>query len=255
MPPRTFHSFLTQPVPHREPSRWHPALAALAAFVVVVLGQLAPVLAISMMTAADRSGGGAPDADTVSRIFQEKSGALLVLTQAVMAGLTLVAASRYEARATTTLALEPPDGGPRLYGYALLVMVPVLAVINALSYGLSPESFAADFKVFEELVRGPEPLLIFVAIVLGAPLWEELLFRGFLLPPLATALGFWPAAAVSSAAWAALHIGYSVTGLVEVFLIGLFFSWLLRQSGSLLVPMACHALYNAVLFGLLRYLT
>jgi membrane protease YdiL (CAAX protease family) len=37
-------------------------------------------------------------------------------------------------------------------------------------------------------------------------------------------------------------------------MIGLFFAWLLRQTGSLWVPISCHAAYNALLFLALRYL-
>jgi len=41
--------------------------------------------------------------------------------------------------------------------------------------------------------------------------------------------------------------GYSIAGLVEVSLIGLLFSWLLWRTGSLRVPIFCHALYNTLI--------
>jgi membrane protease YdiL (CAAX protease family) len=42
-------------------------------------------------------------------------------------------------------------------------------------------------------------------------------------------------------------------GLAEVFLIGLYFSWLLWKTGSLLPALFCHALYNSGLMLVLRF--
>jgi Type II CAAX prenyl endopeptidase Rce1-like len=91
-------------------------------------------------------------------------------------------------------------------------------------------------------------------LALGAPLAEELLFRGFLLSALArTRAGFAGAALISTSLWTALHAGYSLIGIVEVFTIGLFFSWMLWRTGSLRVPIFCHALYNSLLVCMLRF--
>jgi membrane protease YdiL (CAAX protease family) len=93
-----------------------------------------------------------------------------------------------------------------------------------------------------------------VAVVgLGAPLSEELLFRGFLLSALTRPLGFWGAALLANAPWTALHWGYSSVGLTQVFVIGLFFSWLLWRTGSLRVPILCHAAFNGLVLLVLRY--
>jgi membrane protease YdiL (CAAX protease family) len=82
-------------------------------------------------------------------------------------------------------------------------------------------------------------------MTVGAPLSEELLFRGFLLGALAhSRLGFVGAAVVSSAAWTALHGGYSLVGLADVFATGLLFCWLIWRTGSVLVTIFCHAAYN-----------
>ncbi|MBS0241753.1 MAG: CPBP family intramembrane metalloprotease, partial [Proteobacteria bacterium] len=40
----------------------------------------------------------------------------------------------------------------------------------------------------------------------------------------------------------------------EVFVLGIYFAWLLKRTGSLWVPIACHALYNGVLFAAMRLL-
>ena len=108
------------------------------------------------------------------------------------------------------------------------------------------------------LFRCRMPLLrsIGLAIVVGAPLSEELLFRGFLLSALAQSrLGYFGAALLTTLGWTVLHAGYSGLGLIEVFLAGLLFSWLLWRTGNLWVPIACHAFYNGiVLFAIVAVL-
>jgi membrane protease YdiL (CAAX protease family) len=97
-------------------------------------------------------------------------------------------------------------------------------------------------------VTGPHWPLAAAVLGIGAPLSEELLFRGFLLSALAkTRLGFWGAAVVSALGWTTMHAGYSLAGLVEVFAIGMLLSWLLWRTGSLRVTIFCHAIYNSLI--------
>jgi hypothetical protein len=80
------------------------------------------------------------------------------------------------------------------------------------------------------------------------------LFRGFLLSALARSqLGFAGGTIITTTWWTLLHWGYSAAGIVEVFLIGLFLSWLLWRTGSLRVPIFCHALYNSLIVVFLRH--
>lgn len=250
MPARTFREFLTGPAVWPARSAWHPMLALLVAMAVVVIGQLVPIVAIWVM-----AGGLDPSAPGVEAALSSVAGnaALLLLTQAAMALMTLLVAGRGLA-AREALYLTAPIGGARDYLYAILLMVPLLAILNAISYSLSPSGFIADFKQFADFARSDRFAMGFLAIAVGAPLWEELLFRGFLLAPLTGAIGFWPASVLVSGLWTILHIGYSIAGLTEVFLIGLYFSWLLYRTGSLWVPIACHAAYNACVFTAIRYL-
>ncbi len=53
------------------------------------------------------------------------------------------------------------------------------------------------------------------------------------------------AAIFTGAGWMMLH-AYSVTGMLQVMMIGLYFAWLMRRYGNLLLPMTLHALYNGV---------
>jgi membrane protease YdiL (CAAX protease family) len=105
-----------------------------------------------------------------------------------------------------------------------------------------------DLRPFVQFINNGDWVLALAVVGVGAPLAEELLFRGFLLSALARSrLGFWGAALVCSGLWTALHVGYSLAGVIEVFLIGIYFSWLLWRTGSLRVALFCHALYNSLI--------
>jgi membrane protease YdiL (CAAX protease family) len=255
MSTQSFRDFLTGSSTWRPRSPWHPALAVLAAIAIVVVGQIVPALLLRAISGVSLgpvpADPGVPD--TVFEMLDGTGASILILGQVALSILTLCAASLFNAHSSEVLSLEWPEGGARGYVYGILLMLPVLAIVNATAFALNPSGFRADFAEFAKLAHVAEPIAPFLAIAVGAPLWEEMLFRGFLLGPLVRPLGFWPATVLVSGTWTVLHIGYSTAGLAEVFLIGLYFSWLLRRTGSLWVPITCHAAYNGVLFAAIRY--
>lgn len=90
------------------------------------------------------------------------------------------------------------------------------------------------------------PLLI-LALVVAAPLSEEVLFRGFLFRGLAQSRrGAGLAIVLSSLGWTALHVHYDWFDLGTIFFVGLYFGWVRYRSGSLLLTILLHALYNAI---------
>ena len=178
--------------------------------------------------------------------------ATLALWQAIAVVLTLLASALFGGRAREVLALGSP-GPTSIYLRALLLMAVLQAIVSAVQYALLPQDMYADLRPLLQLLSA-EWALALAVVGLGAPLSEELLFRGFLLSALARSrLGFARGALVTTSLWTALHAGYSLAGILEVFTIGLFFSWLLWRTGSLRVPIVCHALYNALIVLVLRY--
>ncbi len=174
----------------------------------------------------------------------------LIVMQAVMAGAAWWGAGRFGGDRLRVLSL---DRGlslkPFLWGLA--GMIALLAPYNLMTYTLFPSQFAADLRPLWDLARSPANWLVGLAVIVGAPLAEELLFRGFLLPALTkTRRGFWGAAVATTFGWTALHF-YSIAGLIEVFMIGLYFAWLVRRYGTLWLPIGLHALYNGLQFAVL----
>ena len=73
--------------------------------------------------------------------------------------------------------------------------------------------------------------------------FEELTYRGYVQFTLASGIGFWPAAVVSSMAFGASHVidsFYNWQGLFSAALFGLLFCLILRRTGSLWMAVGFH---------------
>lgn len=91
------------------------------------------------------------------------------------------------------------------------------------------------------------PVLLWIAVVVLAPIFEESMFRGFLFEGLRRSrVGLGGALLVTSATWTALHYGYSQYSLVAIFIFGLVLGMVRYRTGSLWNTMLMHALYNAI---------
>lgn len=89
--------------------------------------------------------------------------------------------------------------------------------------------------------------LLWLALIVVAPLVEESLFRGFLLKGLASsAIGPAAAVVVTALVWAGIHLQYDLYDMAGIFVFGLMLGAARLQSGSLWVPLILHALMNLV---------
>ncbi len=141
-----------------------------------------------------------------------------------------------------------------LIGWVFLLFSFVLAMIiffavSGYSMGIDPnQNLGVVEKVTMEFITNP--LLFALAVpglVIGAPLVEELLFRGVLFAALIRSpLGRIGAVLVSSALWAAGHVTESSFSIAMIFVMGLALGVLLLRFGSLWVTIACHTAWNAM---------
>jgi membrane protease YdiL (CAAX protease family) len=167
--------------------------------------------------------------------------------QAAVVLLTLLAAG-YTGRLRDSLALVRPAQGWRAIPLGLIGLFAVLGVFVAIVNVVGPQDTAADMKPFLPIFQSDQWWQALLMAGVGAPLSEELLFRGFLFSAFANTrwLGVTGAAVLTTVAWTAVH-GYSGIGTLEVAMMGLYFSWLLWKTGSLWTTIACHAIYNSLL--------
>ena len=132
-------------------------------------------------------------------------------------------------------------------GYVAIMPFVVFAAALAgwllVAFGHPPS--LQEIAVFMTAPHNPWVLTysFFLTLVL-APVFEEVLFRGFILPLFARGIGIGPAVLLTSAIFAALHGDLSYFAPLFVLAVG--FSLAYIYSGSLLVPIAMHALLNGV---------
>lgn len=232
---------------YRAQTNWPPITAAIATIVVVIVSAgLGIAIFLVVEAVMDPSKTWSSDKNAMPD-WLLLSGQFIM--QIFMALLAWWIAGWFgsERRAALSLAKIPGGVATVVKGYAYLLLISGAFTVFALSF--AREDILADLAPMWPLMKGEYWWLMALVAVVGAPLSEEFLFRGFLQSALAkTALGFWGAAIITNSAWTAMHAGYTATGLMDVFLAGLVFSWLLWRTGSLWVPIICHGLYNGLIF-------
>jgi membrane protease YdiL (CAAX protease family) len=232
-------------VAYRPETPWRPwpaiglvLVASLAPMLVGLLALLAEDAGL-VSAGAEAQRNGIPSLASPSVLVQMIVGQLLSLA-------IVWAAAGWKGARRATLQLAPPQTDwLTAAGYGALLIV-LIGPVELLLYHLAGIPLFTDGQWILDGLRSPYWWAVIVAAVILAPLWEEIAFRGFLLSALAkSALGFWPAAVLSSGVWTVLHIGYSWPGLASVFMAGIGMSWIMLRTGSMRAVVVAHAVVNA----------
>jgi uncharacterized protein len=86
-------------------------------------------------------------------------------------------------------------------------------------------------------------LLFFVTAAVAAPLFEEFLFRGFLLPSLTRYVPVWGAIAISGLVFGVAHL--SLSEILPLTTLGIILGIVYVRTRNLLAPMLLHSLWNS----------
>jgi membrane protease YdiL (CAAX protease family) len=89
-------------------------------------------------------------------------------------------------------------------------------------------------------------LVGYMAPCISAPWWEEVLYRGFLLPALCLFSNFWMAVFMSGILFSIHHL--STTGAIPLAVLGWTWATVYAKSGNLLVTILIHACWNSRVF-------
>jgi hypothetical protein len=127
----------------------------------------------------------------------------------------------------------------------LLALVLFVACHDTLTYLMDrPLVPQFMFTVYETAYFTP---LLWLAMVIVAPLSEEVFFRGFLFKGIEySRFGAVGAVIFTSLAWAIMHLQYDMYGIFALLLGGLLLGYARLKSRSLYVPIAMHTLQNIV---------
>lgn len=91
------------------------------------------------------------------------------------------------------------------------------------------------------------PPLLWIALIVAAPLFEETFFRGFMFTGIQhSRLGTVGAVLVTSLVWAMIHLQYDLYGISFIFVGGLLLGYVRFRTGSIYPPIAMHAFMNLV---------
>jgi len=236
------------------PRNGWPAWAVIPAGVVIFL--LAALLGFVVSGVYVGVLGNGASALAASGVPGDLLIAWLIGLQIGLVLLTWLAAGFFASKRSEVLALQVPQGGWRVLPLALVPIFLGTSLWDAFLLWWKPEVVYADLHPFQELLHGDAAWAALLAIGVGAPFSEEFLFRGFLFSGLAKSrLALAGTALVTTLLWTSLHVGYSIFALTEVFVIGLYFSWLLVRTGSLWVMIFCHAVYNTIIAVALYFVT
>jgi membrane protease YdiL (CAAX protease family) len=171
----------------------------------------------------------------------------ILILESILAAASLCAAAimaRLEGRPFGTLGL-PGAGAFRArfwdgfaWGLAMVTAtVLLIRLLNGFSFG--------DLALHGAALAGYGTLWLAAFVVVG--LAEESLFRGYAQFTLAGGVGFWPAATMISALFAAGHLGNTgedKAGAVGVFAFGMFMCLTLRRTGNLWFAVGLHAAFD-----------
>lgn len=178
------------------------------------------------------------------------------LPAGLLASYALVAAAvywllvkRHHVPLRASLGLGPHPPGRLVTPFAGGV---ALQFVTALIVASAPPPEDQQF-IFDLFLRsGAWTLAFFFVVAVGmAPLLEEVLFRGMLLPALMPRIGFARAALLVTLLFAALHgfqIGLYWPALLGIFLCGWILAWLRQRTGVLWPSVAFHVGFNFTAF-------
>ncbi len=142
-----------------------------------------------------------------------------------------------------------------LLGFPAYVVYFILLVITfQLVAGFAPQvDLDQDQVVGYENASGVGVALAFVSLVIIAPFFEEMLFRGFTFRGIADKAGFWPAAVGTSLLFGLAHGQANVA--IDTFILGMVACYLVWNTKSTWPAIMLHSIKNFIAFIFLFYIS
>jgi uncharacterized protein len=132
-----------------------------------------------------------------------------------------------------------------------LVALPLVIVVS-LANQVIWQGHGGSNPILPIALEGKDPAamaIFFITAAIAAPLFEEFLFRGFLLASLTRYFPTWGAIGLSSLIFAIAHL--SLSEVIPLLTLGMILGFVYTRSQNLLAPMLLHSLWNgSTLLGL-----
>jgi membrane protease YdiL (CAAX protease family) len=128
----------------------------------------------------------------------------------------------------------------------LIGIILVFVLISDAASRLLDKSTGANFQVDAYSTSVLLPLL-WISLVVFVPVFEEVIFRGFLFEGFRRSrIGVWGALILTSVIWSSLHIQYDFIQMAVIFVTGLLLGFVRVRTGSLWSTILMHAIFNLV---------
>ncbi|KAL8192685.1 hypothetical protein R6Q57_027495 [Mikania cordata] len=133
-------------------------------------------------------------------------------------------------------------------GCLMFPLVNCLSQVNLNLLPMLPPAHIAASNVEHSIVaRDPVAMPLYATVVsVCAPIWEEIVFRGFLLPSLTRYMALWCSILVSSLAFALAH--FNMRRMLPLVFLGMVMGTVYTRSRNLLPSILLHSLWNAFVF-------
>lgn len=211
----------------------------------VALGAYAGTAVVSVALALVFGGVGGITFQLTVLVFPVLLAAVTVAWVAGRYRRGAVPALRIRSRRSTRDVVFGAWAGAALFAVVLFAVAPLVYFVVGLFTGgpVTPPQ--------QEVLPTTDPsawqvLLAAAAVVVAAPIGEEIFFRGFLFGSLRGRFGLWLSAAISGAVFAAVHILPLLMPLM--FVVGIGLALIYERRGSLVASMAAHAAFNTIGF-------
>ena len=113
------------------------------------------------------------------------------------------------------------------------------------------DNFGGDLQPTVQMIRETKDIgliaAMFSAAVIGAPIAEEIIFRGYLYPVAKKYTSQWFAIVFTGVLFGVVHM--NLMGLPTLALMGVILAILYERTGSLWAPIICHMAFNAMSMG------
>ncbi len=154
-----------------------------------------------------------------------------------------ITALKRGAKPTDYLGLNAVPRLRQLVQWSLItgVVFGLMGLVSTLLRQPAPEFMV---KVYSS---GAPPWLLWLAVAVDAPVFEEICFRGFIFKGLAASrLRWYGATIITSALWAVIHLQYGWFEISSIFALGLVFGIARAMTNSTLLTMWMHCLFNVL---------
>ena len=180
-----------------------------------------------------------------AQVSHALSFAVISCVSALLCGALVIAAARLRdgMNARSYLGLGPVSG-KELARWVLATIV-IVAQTDLVLYLAKGELLPGEWVAIYRSVQSPA--LFWLALVVATPVFEELLFRGFVFAGIqASRLGGFGAVAITAMIWTLAHGQSDPLEFAIIFILGVMLGIARLRTGSILATMTMHMLINLI---------